>query len=80
LIRIVYKCLIILGFEIFLKLIIDYLEYNKILNKKTSEYILTILINYKYNTLGYFLFKVCFLYYNTYINIKLLGVFLNKEI
>jgi hypothetical protein len=87
LIRIVYKYFIILGFEIFLELIINYLERNKILNKKTSKYILTILISHKYNTLGYLPLKVCFLYYNTYITfyniyvgVRLLGVLLNKEI
>jgi hypothetical protein len=71
----------------FLELIVDYLEYNKILNKKTSKYVLIIFINRKYNILGYFLLEVCFLYYNTYItfynicvSVRLLGVLLNKEI
>jgi hypothetical protein len=71
----------------FLELIVDYLEYNKILNKKTNEHVLTILISRKYNILGYLLLEVCFLYYNTCITfynicigVRLLGVFLNKEI
>jgi hypothetical protein len=87
LIRIIYKYSIILRFEIFLELIIDYLEYNKILNKKTNEHVLTTFINRKYNTLGYLLLEVCFLYYNTcitfyniYIGIRLLGALLNKKI
>jgi hypothetical protein len=72
---------------VFLELIIDYLEYNKIFNKRTSEYALITLISRKYNILGYLLLEVCFLYYNTcitfyniYISVRLLGVFLNKEI
>jgi hypothetical protein len=71
----------------FLELIIDYLEYNKILNKKTSKHTLTTLISRKYNMLGYLLLEVCFLYYNTCIifyntcvSVRLLGVLLNKEI
>jgi hypothetical protein len=87
LIRIVYKRFITLGFEVFLELIVDYLEHNKIFSKKTNEYALTTFINYKHNILGYFLLEVCFLYYNTcitfyniYIGVRLLGVFLNKEI
>jgi hypothetical protein len=72
---------------VFLELVIDCLEYNKIFSKRTSKHALTTLINRKYNILGYFLLKVCFSYYNTYItfcniyiNVRLLGVFLNKEI
>jgi hypothetical protein len=87
LIRIIYKRFITLGFEILLELIIDYLEHNKIFSKKTSEHVLTTFINRKYNILGYLLLKVCFLYYNTYItfyniyiDMRLLGVLLNKEI
>jgi hypothetical protein len=72
---------------VFLEFIVDYLECNKIFNKKTSEYTLMVFINRKYNTLDYFLLKVYFLYYNTYIifyniyiSVRLLGVLLNKEI
>jgi hypothetical protein len=60
LIRIVYKYFITLGFEIFLELIVDYLEYNKIFSKKTSEHVLIIFINRKHNILGYLLLEVCF--------------------
>jgi hypothetical protein len=63
----------------FLELIVDYLEHNKIFNKKTSKYILTILISRKHNMLGYLLLEVCFLYYNTciifyniYVGVRLL--------
>jgi hypothetical protein len=71
----------------FLKLIINCLERNKILSKKTSKYALTTLISRKYNTLGYLLLEVCFLYcntcitfYNICVSVRLLGVLLNKEI
>jgi hypothetical protein len=71
----------------FLELIINYLEHNKILNKKTSKHALITLTSHKYNTLGYFLLEICFSYYNTcitfrniYVGVRLLRVLLNKEI